>query len=101
MGNLRCHSCESENAGEKEIENRDRTGRQRCEISYTRERLALLSTSIKDIYHWFTEGFETKDLWEAQTLLNSLSASIERPTSKWGGLYLTSLSFQIVATPAR
>lgn len=28
---------------------------------------------LSDIYHWFTEGFDTKDLQEAKTLLNELS----------------------------
>jgi tetratricopeptide (TPR) repeat protein len=34
------------------------------------EARAILST----IYHWFTEGFETKDLQEAQALLDALSS---------------------------
>jgi predicted ATPase len=27
---------------------------------------------LSDIYHWFTEGFDTKDLQEAKALLESL-----------------------------
>ena len=29
---------------------------------------------LSEIYHWFTEGFETKDLQEAKTLLEELSS---------------------------
>jgi hypothetical protein len=28
---------------------------------------------LSGIYHWFTEGFDTKDLQEAKTLLEELS----------------------------
>jgi len=28
---------------------------------------------LKAIYHWFTEGFETKDLQEAKALLEEMS----------------------------
>jgi hypothetical protein len=28
---------------------------------------------LSDIYHWFTEGFDTKDLQEAKALLEKLS----------------------------
>ena len=28
---------------------------------------------LSEIYHWFTEGFDTKDLQEAQALLEELS----------------------------
>ena len=35
----------------------------------TDEAHALLS----DIYHWFTEGFDTKDLQEAKALLEELT----------------------------
>jgi hypothetical protein len=28
---------------------------------------------LADVYHWFTEGFETEDLREAQTLLAALA----------------------------
>ena len=28
---------------------------------------------LSDVYHWFTEGFETKDLLEAQALLAALA----------------------------
>jgi adenylate cyclase len=28
---------------------------------------------LSDIYHWFTEGFDTKDLQEAKVLLDSLT----------------------------
>ncbi len=30
-------------------------------------------TLLAEIYGWFTEGFETKDLQEAKTLLTALS----------------------------
>jgi predicted ATPase len=29
--------------------------------------------TLSEIYHWFTEGFETKDLQEAKTLIEELS----------------------------
>jgi hypothetical protein len=28
---------------------------------------------LSEIYHWFTEGFDTRDLQEAKTLLEELS----------------------------
>jgi predicted ATPase len=28
---------------------------------------------LSEVYHWFTEGFDTKDLQEAKTLLDQLS----------------------------
>ena len=28
---------------------------------------------LSEIYHWFTEGFDTKDLQEAKALLDELS----------------------------
>jgi hypothetical protein len=31
---------------------------------------------LSDIYHWFTEGFDTKDLQEAQALIESLESSV-------------------------
>ena len=30
---------------------------------------------LSAVYNWFTEGFDTKDLQEAKTLLNSLGSS--------------------------
>jgi len=30
---------------------------------------------LAEIYGWFTEGFDTKDLQEAKTLLDELSSS--------------------------
>ena len=31
---------------------------------------------LSEIYHWFTEGFDTKDLQEAKALLDSLGSSV-------------------------
>ena len=31
---------------------------------------------LSDLYNWFTEGFDTKDLQEAKALLNSLESSV-------------------------
>jgi adenylate cyclase len=31
---------------------------------------------LSEIYGWFTEGFETKDLQEAKTLLDGLESSV-------------------------
>jgi predicted ATPase len=31
---------------------------------------------LAEIYGWFTEGFDTKDLQEAKTLLDSLASSV-------------------------
>jgi predicted ATPase len=39
----------------------------------TRNRLDEAHTMLSEIYHWFTEGFDTKDLQEAKALLESLS----------------------------
>ena len=39
----------------------------------TRTRLDAARSMLSDIYHWFTEGFDTKDLQEAKTLLEELT----------------------------
>jgi predicted ATPase len=39
----------------------------------TRTNLDTARTMLADVYNWFTEGFDTKDLQEAQALLESLS----------------------------
>jgi predicted ATPase len=39
----------------------------------SRVKLAESHRMLSDIYHWFTEGFDTKDLQEAKALLGSLS----------------------------
>ena len=31
---------------------------------------------LSEIYHWFTEGFDTKDLQEAKALLESLGSRV-------------------------
>jgi hypothetical protein len=31
---------------------------------------------LSEIYHWFTEGFDTRDLQEAKTLLDSLESRV-------------------------
>jgi predicted ATPase len=38
----------------------------------TRKKLAAARTTLADVYHWFTEGFDTKDLQEAKALLEEL-----------------------------
>jgi predicted ATPase len=40
----------------------------------TRAKLAEAHSMLSDVYNWFTEGFDTKDLQEAKTLLDELSA---------------------------
>ena len=35
--------------------------------------LADAHTMLSNIYNWFTEGFDTKDLQEAKALLDELS----------------------------
>ncbi|MBM4255991.1 MAG: hypothetical protein FJ147_08855 [Deltaproteobacteria bacterium] len=37
---------------------------------------------VEEIYSWFTEGFDTKDMQEAEALLMSLGSSVSRPKSK-------------------
>ena len=32
--------------------------------------------TLSEIYNWFTEGFDTKDLQEAKALLDSLESSV-------------------------
>jgi predicted ATPase len=34
--------------------------------------------TLSEIYHWFTEGFDTKDLQDAAALLNELGGSVNR-----------------------
>ena len=31
---------------------------------------------LADIYHWFTEGFDTADLKDAKSLLDELSSNV-------------------------
>jgi len=38
-----------------------------------RTRLTEAHSMLSEVYHWFTEGFETKDLQEAKTLLEELN----------------------------
>jgi predicted ATPase len=38
----------------------------------TREKLDEARRMLSEVYHWFTEGFDTKDLQEAKTLLQEL-----------------------------
>jgi predicted ATPase len=42
----------------------------------TRIKLNEARTLLADVYNWFTEGFDTKDLQEAKTLLESLASSV-------------------------
>jgi len=39
----------------------------------TRTGLSEAHHMLSEVYHWFTEGFDTKDLQEAKTLLEELS----------------------------
>jgi predicted ATPase len=38
-------------------------------------------TMLAEIYNWFTEGFDTRDLKEAKALLEELNSSSFRPRS--------------------
>jgi class 3 adenylate cyclase/predicted ATPase len=42
----------------------------------SRIRLAEDHQMLSEVYHWFTEGFDTKDLQEAKALLESLESSV-------------------------
>jgi predicted ATPase len=42
----------------------------------SRAALAEAHTMLSEIYNWFTEGFDTKDLQEAKALLNSLESRV-------------------------
>ena len=33
-------------------------------------------TMLSDVYNWFTEGFDTKDLQEARALLDQLAENL-------------------------
>jgi len=33
-------------------------------------------TMLSEVYSWFTEGFDTKDLQEAQALIDNLASSV-------------------------
>lgn len=41
-----------------------------------RTKLKEARAMLADVYNWFTEGFDTKDLQEAKTLLESLASSV-------------------------
>jgi predicted ATPase len=47
----------------------------------TRAKLDEARNMLSEIYHWFTEGFDTKDLQEAKTLLEELSHGEIEPLS--------------------
>jgi len=38
-----------------------------------RNRLAEAHRMLSEVYHWFTEGFDTKDLQDAKALLDALA----------------------------
>src|SRR5262249_13784415 len=42
----------------------------------SRIRLAEAHKLLSEVYNWFTEGFDTKDLQEAKALLESLGSSV-------------------------
>ena len=42
----------------------------------TRARLDTARNMLSEIYTWFTEGFDTKDLQEAQALVEELAATL-------------------------
>jgi len=42
----------------------------------SRTALADAHKMLAEVYAWFTEGFDTKDLQEAKTLLESLAPSV-------------------------
>ena len=42
-------------------------------------KLAEAHTLLSEIYHWFTEGFDTKNLQEAKALLEELSHRVIEP----------------------
>jgi hypothetical protein len=46
-------------------------------VTYTK--LAEAHQMLSDVYHWFTEGFDTKDLQEAKTLLEELKHRVIEP----------------------
>ena len=39
----------------------------------SRNRLDEAHRLLSEVYHWFTEGFETKDLQDAKALLDALA----------------------------
>ena len=39
---------------------------------------------LSEVYNWFTEGFDTKDLQEAKALLDSLASGVRGPEPKGG-----------------
>ena len=43
----------------------------------SRARSTKLTQMLAEIYGWFTEGFDTKDLQEAKALLDSLGSSVQ------------------------
>jgi len=45
----------------------------RSQEQEARTRLAEAHRMLSEIYHWFPEGFDTKDLQEAKALLEELS----------------------------
>jgi putative transposase len=44
-----------------------------CLVVVWRLRYKLSLRDLAEIYHWFTEGFDTRDLQEAKALLEELS----------------------------
>ncbi len=64
------HGAKNETAGKRESQN--------ClpASQPSSFRLAEAHRMLAEVYNWFTEGFDTKDLQEAKTLLKSLESSV-------------------------
>jgi tetratricopeptide (TPR) repeat protein len=62
-----------------------------------RTQLDEARSMLSEVYHWFTEGFDTKDLQEAKALLESLV----RPAKKSRGGYLEAEARSRRGTPVR
>ena len=47
-----------------------------CRQQQRQARLAEAHKMLSEVYNWFTEGFDTKDLQEAKALLDSLASNV-------------------------
>ena len=59
----------------KSLELRAVTSLAGCGSSKARQNTKL-TNMLSEIYNWFTEGFDTKDLQEAKALLDSLESGV-------------------------
>jgi predicted ATPase len=70
---LRQHQASEQSAKSEAVRGEITEQESRNTQHVTRAKLDEAHRMLSEVYHWFTEGFETKDLQEAKVLLDALS----------------------------